>query len=69
MREESSVGASTRRAPGWGPSRTPRTATGGPLRSGPRRLYPHPGARLAHPGAGAGIAPERNRTDLKTITP
>lgn len=61
---ECSVGA-----PQCGPSRTPWAATGGPLRSGPQRLYPHwgpptrgsqnsaspPGSKVAF--RNAGLAP------------
>lgn len=58
---------SDRRAPRWGPSRTPRTASGGSLRFGPRRLYPHRGPRLAGlAGDTAGVL-NPNRTRLKTI--
>lgn len=63
------VGDSSRRAPRWGPSRTPRAATVGSLRSGPRRLYPHRGARLARPEGRRVDAPKHNRTSLKTINP
>lgn len=63
------VGDSNRRAPRWGPNRTPRAATVGSLRSGPRRLYPHRGARLAGLQMTPVAVPERHRTGLKTINP
>ena len=58
---------SDRRAPRWGPSRTPRAANCRSLRFGPRRLYPHRGPRLAGlAGDTAGVL-NPNRTRLKTI--
>lgn len=59
--------ASHRRAPRRGPTRTLRTATGGPLRSGPQRLYPHRGPRLAQPEISPDVALTPLRSDLKTI--
>jgi hypothetical protein len=58
---------STRRAPRWGPSRTPRAATVVPLRFGPRRLYPHRGPHLARPEDGVVLVHEREKTRLQTI--
>lgn len=56
-----------RRAPRWGPNRTPRAASCRSLRSGPWRLYPHRGARLADPIGTINKAFGSVETRLKTI--
>jgi hypothetical protein len=58
---------SHRRVPRRGPTRTLRAATGGSLRSGPQRLYPHRGPRLAQPEISPDVALTPLRSDLKTI--
>jgi hypothetical protein len=56
-----------RRVPRRGPTRTLRAATVGSLRTGPHRLYPHRGPRLASPGIVPRVALTALQSDLKTI--
>lgn len=56
-----------RRAPRRGPSRTPRAASRGSLRFGPRRLYPRRGPRLTSPETSLHDALGSNESHLKTL--